>query len=104
MGSDRNFSISVGYAVLLTIFCRTISASGGIELTSNVDDKDILEGIVNFLINEVCNRETLIWPIHPRTRKQLEVFDLWELVAGNENIILLAPIKLASFSLQIGAR
>jgi len=60
---------------------------------SNVDNKDILEGIVNFLINEVCVKEHLIWPIHPRTKKQLELFGLWERINDNDNIILLHPIN-----------
>jgi UDP-N-acetylglucosamine 2-epimerase (non-hydrolysing) len=60
---------------------------------SNVDHKEILGAIIGFLINEVCSRQVLIWPIHPRTRKQLERFDLWMQVAGNKNIILLHPVN-----------
>lgn len=60
---------------------------------SNVDDQETLEKIINFLINIVCARETLIWPIHPRTKKQLVFFDLWEKVSNHKNVILLHPVN-----------
>ena len=59
---------------------------------SNVDKKNVLEPIINFLLDEVCKNELLIWPIHPRTQKQLETFGLWKKVIDNPNIILLHPI------------
>ena len=34
----------------------------------------------------------LIWPIHPRTKKQLELFGLWDKIFSNENILILNPI------------
>jgi len=60
---------------------------------SNVDEKEVLEPIIDFLLDEVCGQELLIWPIHPRTRKQLEHFGLWERVAAEPNMILLHPIN-----------
>ncbi|WP_457602607.1 non-hydrolyzing UDP-N-acetylglucosamine 2-epimerase [Nitratifractor sp.] len=60
---------------------------------SNVDKKEVLEPIVNFLLDEVCEKELLIWPIHPRTRKQLERFGLWEKVSKHSGIILLHPVN-----------
>jgi UDP-N-acetylglucosamine 2-epimerase (non-hydrolysing) len=60
---------------------------------SNVDTKSILEAMVNFLLDEVCSNEYLIWPMHPRTRKQLHEFDLWERVENSTNIILLHPVN-----------
>ena len=59
---------------------------------SNVDHQEILEPIVNFLINDIATKMPLIWPIHPRTEKQLQEFGLWDKVINNENIILLKPI------------
>ena len=41
----------------------------------NVDDPDVLRRIVDALVD--CNR-TVVFPVHPRTRKNLEAFDLWE--------------------------
>jgi len=60
---------------------------------SNVDKKEILEPIINFLLEEVCINETLIWPIHPRAKKQLEAFNLWERVSTHPKIILLHPVN-----------
>ena len=60
---------------------------------SNVDDKEILSSIVDFLLNEICAKEVLIWPSHPRTRKQLQSFSLWDKVCEEENLILLHPIN-----------
>ena len=60
---------------------------------SNVDKKEVLEPIVNFLLDEVCEKEILIWPIHPRTRKQLERFGLWEKVSKHPRMILLHPVN-----------
>lgn len=60
---------------------------------SNVDRKEVLEAIIDFLLEEVCAEEVLIWPMHPRTRKQLELFGLWERVAAAPNVVLLHPIN-----------
>ncbi len=43
---------------------------------SNVDHKEIFTALVNFLTNEVVMDMPLLWPIHPRARKQLELFGL----------------------------
>ena len=59
---------------------------------SNVDFKEVLEPIVNFLCDEVASEMPLIWPIHPRAKKQLETFALWEKVVSTENMILLHPL------------
>jgi UDP-N-acetylglucosamine 2-epimerase (non-hydrolysing) len=59
---------------------------------SNVDDKQILEPIIRFLIDEVTDDMPLIWPIHPRTQKLLKDFELWEEVMANEKMILLHPL------------
>jgi len=60
---------------------------------SNVDSRDVLEPIVRLLIDEISGDLPLIWPIHPRTRKQLELFGLWDEVSRCENIILLQPVN-----------
>ncbi len=59
---------------------------------SNVDVIEVLEPIVNFLCDEVASDMPLIWPIHPRAKKQLETFALWEKVVTTENLILLHPL------------
>ena len=59
---------------------------------SNVDNKDILEPLLNFLIDEVGANYPLIWPIHPRTAKQVESFGLWDKVKNAKNLVLLHPL------------
>lgn len=59
---------------------------------SNVDQVAVLKPLVDFLINEVASNMPLLWPIHPRARKQLEIFSLWDKVASTPNLILLNPL------------
>ena len=59
---------------------------------SNVDYKEVLEPLVNFLIDEVAGRMPLIWPIHPRAIKQIKAFGLWEKAEASSNLVLLHPL------------
>jgi UDP-N-acetylglucosamine 2-epimerase (non-hydrolysing) len=59
---------------------------------SNVDNKEVLEPLVNFLIDEVAGRMPLIWPIHPRAIKQIKAFGLWEKAEASSNMVLLHPL------------
>jgi len=59
---------------------------------SNVDSRDVFEPLVNFLLEEVTKDYITIWPIHPRSRKQLYTFCLWDKVNANNKLILLEPI------------
>jgi UDP-N-acetylglucosamine 2-epimerase (non-hydrolysing) len=59
---------------------------------SNVDYKEVLEPIIRFLLDEVTSDMPLIWPIHPRTQKQLKDFGLWDEVLQNDRLLLLHPI------------
>ena len=59
---------------------------------SNIDIKEILQPIINFLCDKVTNDMPLIWPIHPRAEKQLKSFGLWDKVIQNKNMIILHPI------------
>lgn len=60
---------------------------------SNVDRKNVLEPIINFLIEEVSEKILLIFAIHPRTIKQLKLFGLWDEINNASNIILLHPLN-----------
>lgn len=72
---------------------------------SNVDNNLVFGALVNFLLEEVTQDFTLIWPIHPRARKQLINFGLWERVKNNKNLILLEPIGYHDMlRLNMGAR
>jgi len=59
---------------------------------SNVDSREVLESIVNFVLNEAAMKLPVIWPLHPRTEKQLIEFNLLERIVNNNNIIFLEPI------------
>lgn len=60
---------------------------------SNVDKEEILKPIIRFLLDNVSKDMLLLWPIHPRTQKQLQKFDLWDEVIANENVFLLHPLN-----------
>ena len=59
---------------------------------SNVDNREILEPLVRLLIDEVSAELPLVWSVHPRTKKNLQQFGLWDEIARSENIILINPI------------
>ncbi len=71
---------------------------------SNVDRKEILEPIVRFVLDEVCQIMPMLWTIHPRTRKMLESFGLMDEIGRNGNLILLEPLGyLEMLRLNMGA-
>jgi UDP-N-acetylglucosamine 2-epimerase (non-hydrolysing) len=59
---------------------------------SNVDNKCILEAIVDWIILDASVQIPLIWPIHPRTVKQLQNFNIWNKLINCKNLLLLHPI------------
>ena len=59
---------------------------------SNVDHQEVLASIVDFLHQQVSKDMKLVWAIHPRAKKQLELFDLWKGLLNNKNIILTHPL------------
>lgn len=80
-----------------TVFPPGIPADGEYALMSlhrpsNVDSEHIFVPIINFLTNEVTKNHTLIWPIHPRARKQLQNYNLWNEVINHPLLILLEPL------------
>jgi len=72
---------------------------------SNVDDENVFVPIMNFLLDEVTIDMLIIWAIHPRTQKQLELFGLWEKILNSEKVILLHPLGYHEMlRLNMGAR
>ncbi|NQT02989.1 MAG: UDP-N-acetylglucosamine 2-epimerase [Planctomycetes bacterium] len=59
---------------------------------SNVDRLEVFEPILKFVSDELTENMPLIWTIHPRAQKQLKVFDLWDKVLKNQNVLLLNPL------------
>lgn len=59
---------------------------------SNVDSEAVFVPLINFLLNEVASDHMILWPIHPRARKQLVTMGLWEKVVNHPSLILLEPL------------
>jgi UDP-N-acetylglucosamine 2-epimerase (non-hydrolysing) len=59
---------------------------------SNVDAVETFAPIVEFLADEVAGELTVLWPVHPRTKKKLTEFGLFDKLSGHKNIILMEPI------------
>jgi len=59
---------------------------------SNVDKKEVLEPIIRFFLDEVSKGMKIYWPIHPRTQKKLQNFDLWDEVLTHKELVLLHPL------------
>ncbi|HEY6330997.1 MAG TPA: UDP-N-acetylglucosamine 2-epimerase (non-hydrolyzing) [Blastocatellia bacterium] len=63
---------------------------------SNVDDKAVLEGILDAL--ETIQREVpIIFPVHPRTRMRLQEFGLMPTIATFPRLILTEPLSYLDF-------
>ena len=72
---------------------------------SNVDEEKVLAPLVEFLAEEVTKDLVLIWAIHPRARKQLSKFGLWDRIINNPSLILLEPVGYHEMvRLNMGAR
>jgi UDP-N-acetylglucosamine 2-epimerase (non-hydrolysing) len=57
-----------------------------------VDHIEVLQPLVRVLIDEVSAEVPLIWSVHPRTKKNLQQFGLWDEIVKSRNIILINPI------------
>ncbi len=87
---ERN-SINSSYKLFSNAYIPRV-ASMTLHRPSNVDHREILTALTQFLVNEICRDMPLVWAVHPRARKMLEQFGLWEDVYHNKNLILLEPI------------
>ena len=59
---------------------------------ANVDNSEVVHSIFEFFRNEVCSDMPVVWPLHPRTRKRFEEFNLWDRLIQTKNLILLQPL------------
>lgn len=72
---------------------------------SNVDTSEVLTRLVRYFIDEVTAELPLVWSVHPRTKKQLELFGLWDEILKCPGIILVNPLGyLEMLRLNFGAR
>tara|TARA_B100000579_G_C22836712_1_gene859231 strand:- start:73 stop:1212 length:1140 start_codon:yes stop_codon:yes gene_type:complete len=63
----------------------------------NVDDKNILGNLVEFFVDELSNKFTVLWPLHPRTHKMLKDYNLLSKLSQNDSINLLHPLNYHEF-------
>jgi len=59
---------------------------------SNVDNKEILYQLIQFISDTVTKDLLVIWPIHPRTYKNIHQFGLLKQLESNNDIILTHPL------------
>ena len=70
---------------------------------SNVDEKEVFSGLLDALI-EISKKLPIIFPVHPRTKANIEKFGFAEQVA-NSNIQLIEPLGYLDFmNLYSGAK
>ncbi len=71
---------------------------------SNVDTKAPLAALVEQL-RAIAGRLPLVFPVHPRTRKSLEAFGLWQGLAAGTGLLVTEPLGYVDFmNLVSGAR
>jgi UDP-N-acetylglucosamine 2-epimerase (non-hydrolysing) len=63
---------------------------------SNVDARDALAAVVEAL-RAIAQRLAVVFPLHPRTRKQLEEFGLFERLKSGQGIVLAEPMGYVEF-------
>lgn len=67
-----------------------------IHRPSNVDDKRILENILA-AINEISDKFKIVFPIHPRTSKNIKAFFMAKKLESKENLIFSSPMRYIDF-------
>ncbi len=61
-----------------------------IHRPANTDSRDALSNIVQALIQ---SKEVIVFPVHPRTKKYLRDYGLWNLLHNSGNVSLLEPVS-----------
>lgn len=67
-----------------------------IHRPSNVDDADVLRELCA-MIADTAKRIPLIFPVHPRTKKNLEANSLWPLLEEADGLFLTEPLSYIKF-------
>ena len=69
----------------------------------NVDNRDALQGLVDSLL-ETSQTIPVVFPVHPRTRSRLRQWEMWDILAKNDRIVMTEPLDYLTFlSLEHGA-
>ena len=92
-GQQDHFSHSDNFALMT------------IHRPSNVDDATNFRSILSLLIKELPGDLPILWPVHPRARKNMERFDYFNEIADHPKFILLEPLGyLEMLRLNMSAR
>ncbi|MBM3565560.1 MAG: UDP-N-acetylglucosamine 2-epimerase (non-hydrolyzing) [Alphaproteobacteria bacterium] len=67
-----------------------------IHRPANVDTREALSAVVEALA-AVANRLPVVFPVHPRTRKQLEAFGLFDRLKSAKDMVLASPLGYVEF-------
>lgn len=67
-----------------------------IHRPTNVDERNKLEKICDVLLY-IAAKNRVLFPIHPRTRKRLEEFGLFDRLSNNERLIATEPLSYVRF-------
>lgn len=59
---------------------------------SNVDHEELMRPIIDFFCDELSKEIALIWPVHPRTKKNLISYNLWDKVIAQPHIAITQPL------------
>jgi UDP-N-acetylglucosamine 2-epimerase (non-hydrolysing) len=57
-----------------------------------VDQRETLESILNFLINEAAKDMPLVWAVHPRTVQHMKDYGLWQRALACDNLCIVHPL------------
>jgi UDP-N-acetylglucosamine 2-epimerase (non-hydrolysing) len=63
---------------------------------SNVDDSKVLSALC-LALNRISTKIQLVFPVHPRTRKNIETFGLMKALGNGGRVHLLDPLNYVSF-------
>jgi UDP-N-acetylglucosamine 2-epimerase (non-hydrolysing) len=63
---------------------------------ANVDQEETLRPLTSAL-RQIAARLPLVFPVHPRTQKHLQAFNLWDSLNAEDNIHLLEPVSYIPF-------
>ena len=63
---------------------------------SNVDDRAVLEPLLS-AIRAIQEQVPVVLPLHPRTKKRLEAFSLWDDATSMPNLLLTEPLRYLDF-------
>lgn len=84
-GAAQSFGLTAGTYGVITLH-RPV----------NVDSQETLSRLVSALV-EIGKRLPLVFPVHPRTRKRLEAFDLWGVLGQAAGLRLTDPVSYVTF-------